>query len=388
MSSVQVEARLLRPGAALSHVGLLVTGAGGVPVRGLEVRVSGDALTRGVVEVARVRARPFSARLAPWERSGWEHSLVPAPGGELWCVLRSARVAPAPDLDTERAASLRVALAHAVWVELEGRALAEGEGDLELRVAPLGAPGEAAQGRVHVRVRARNEPEVLSLYAAWEGSLVERAPVLRRVLDEFALRVAALPCGERVVVARGAAPHRRGLRAGCCVLSSRGLIGDARWRALATRLSSGSIELLSLAPPGALLRADDALEAVVAHAARYSPGPVELVLTVGSALYGECGRAALARGLAAILRTCDPLHGFVAGHDWVPSLLEQTPWERAAGRAPARDITALRAWGRVDPREAYAVVLPAEAARMHEGVLADMRVEPFGDGCVWAERLM
>ena len=59
------------------------------------------------------------------------------------------------------------------------------------------------------------------------------------------------------------------------------------------------------------------------------------------------------------------VHGFVAEHDWVPSVLDQTPWERAAGREPGRTRALLASVGRVDPRDAHATLLAEPAAGNH-----------------------
>jgi hypothetical protein len=313
--------RVLGPGEKLAHVGVLVAcepGAG--PLRGLAVRVEGDALARGLVEVTRARARPWSARLAPWEQAGWEHALEPVGDGAVGGVLAGARVRSG-----DRAAQGRAGLAHAVWVEIEGCARAAGRGALQVQVTPAEGGGPGVRETVALRVREPGPGEVLSAYLAWPGPLDARGREVRDVLDGFARRVAALPRGERVVVARGTAPDRLYLRPGCVVLGARGLQGDARWRALAQRLSAGRLEHLVLAPPGGAPRRDEVLEAVVAHAARFAPGPVELALSVGRALVPEDALAALAGALAAMARQSGAARAVVAEHDWVPSVL-CVPW--------------------------------------------------------------
>jgi hypothetical protein len=64
------------------------------------------------------------------------------------------------------------------------------------------------------------------------------------------------------------------------------------------------------------------------------------------------------RALSDAVDASGAVHGFVAEHDWVQSLLERTPWERAAGVEPARTVDALVRLGRVDPDRALRVVGP------------------------------
>ena len=349
--------RTLYAGERLAHVGVMVAcepGAG--PLKGLRVRVGGAAVRSGTVEVSRARARPWSARLAPWETAGWEHALeAEASGDSRTCALRGARVCAVPRVGMEASASAdrrtRSGLGHAVWVEIEGCARAEGEGVLELSVEPLDG-GSAVLESIHVRVRAVRPREVLSAYLAFGGPLVNDARKVRDALDRFALLVSTLLRGERVMVARAAAPDRLYLRPGCVVFGAHGLVGDDRFRRLVRRMSAGSIEQLVLAQPGRGGARDEALEAVMAHNARYAPGPVELHLSVGRALVDDGDRARVAATLADIVRDSGAFYGFVAEHDWVPAFLEATPWERASGREPARTEKALREFGRVDRESA------------------------------------
>src|SRR4051794_30303760 len=107
------------PGERLAHVGALVTAtAAGQFARGLDVLVRGSAIDAGLIAVSRVRARPRSARLAPWQACGWEHALEPHADG-----FRARLRAAIPPTSQGEPESPRQLLALALWVEIEGTAL-------------------------------------------------------------------------------------------------------------------------------------------------------------------------------------------------------------------------------------------------------------------------
>jgi hypothetical protein len=340
--------RRFRSGERLARLGVLLARepSDAAAICGLRVRVDGDAIARGLVLPARARARPFSARLSPWEGAGWEHSLARR-GDALACVLRAAHIG------RERG---RGALAHAVHVDLEGRAMRAGEGELVLSVEPVGNAGGRVDERFAVRVCAGPASEVVTAYVAWPGPLdaaSERA--MARTVARWARVIGALPAGARVMVARGTAPERLWLREGCVVLGGAPAVaGDARWAALFARARRGALERLVIERPGGARSADDTLDLVVRHGARFGPGPVEMALSLGRArLPDEPRRVSrvMAR-LAAAVDDADAAYGFVAEHEWVPALLDHTPWERDAGREPARTLAAIARGERIDAAQA------------------------------------
>lgn len=306
--------RTLKPGDPLTHFGMLVTAEGSeAPLRGLEVSAHGTAVTLGLLELARARARPFSARLASWEASGWEHTLA-RDGDRLRATLRSARVRPGGADRQVPARRARDALACAVWVALEGVALREGEGVLQLDVS---TPGTSVHACWSIRVARDERPEVLTLACGWDAAPDACRARVERALDGIARCVAALPRGPRVMVASGAAPERIYLRKGCVVLGARGVKGDRRYHALRARLYAAGLERLALSPPGGPVAKDDALSIEIVRAARYRPGPTELFACVGRAWVPPADEAAFR---AALQAACDADRVVLEARAWAPDL--------------------------------------------------------------------
>lgn len=352
--------RVLCPGDRLAQIHVLVACEHGHgPVRGLRVRVGGDAIARGLVEVTRARARPWSARLAPWQLSAWEHTLEPDHDGWMSAVLRGP-VLPPRSQRTNASGNAkhdaRTALSHAVWVQIDGCARTPGEGMLHLQVASLTDDIAGVQEHIPIRVQTRRPPAVTTAYMAWCSPLSEQARSIRTTLDRFAMLVTAFHGEQRTMIARGIAPDRLHLPSGYVTFCARGVRGDARWRALLRRMRTGKLERLTVTPTEPITRDDHVLEVAITHSMRFVPGPVEMALSVGNARTPEEKRNTWIQELATLVRQAKPVHGFVAEHDWVQDFLELTPWERASGREPARTIDAIRQNGRVDPSAAFAVI--------------------------------
>lgn len=157
-------------GRPVEGAGVLVTcGPSGLPVRGVSVQLSGSAWERGLVSWTAVRARPWSARLAPWEAAGWESPLHDADAGGLagWLPSVDARASEA-----RAGPRIRDRLGQAVWVALAGLAARPGTGTLTLRVRTLGPESEEVRAlfAVHVAdgprvgtVGAHEAPQALRL---------------------------------------------------------------------------------------------------------------------------------------------------------------------------------------------------------------------------------
>jgi hypothetical protein len=189
------------PGERLAHVGVLVTASSAASFTGgLDVTVRGSASDQGLVELTRVRARPWSARLAPWQACGWEHALA-SRGDGLHARLRAA----VPPFAHSEPSSPRQLLALAVWVEVEGVALAVGEGSLVIEVAPAADRSAITSEEQSLRIEWVPPPASLSLYAAWDGRLSNRADEIRPLLDDLARGAAGIESAPRALAARGTA---------------------------------------------------------------------------------------------------------------------------------------------------------------------------------------
>ncbi len=348
MASVPVT---FAPGECLAHVGLLVTADAPAALgRGMRVRVCGTAITRGLVEATRARARPWSARLAPWQACGWEHALARDDGGALTAVLRDA----APPVASEPADTPRRLLALAAWVEIEGRAVKPGRGTLRIEVAPVHEGFAPVRVEHVVCVRAHAALRGVSAYVAWEGTLAERAGAARALLDGVAARLVRTGRTPRALGVQGTARGALHLRAGCAVLGERGLAGDTRLQALWAAADDGRLERMVFAAPAC---ASTTLEFTLAQGPRFRDRPVELVVSLDRAGVGPA-LPAVRDALCELVERARPVVAFACEHPFASALAELTPWERARGVAPARTLAQLRAAPRVDPDEMFVYVGP------------------------------
>lgn len=341
----------IAPGELLAHVGaLVIADAPRELARGVRVTVCGTAITRGLLEVTRARARPWSARLAPWQACGWEHALVPDHHGELTTVLREA----APPMAIARADTPRRLLALAVWVELQGRAVKPGRGTLRLEVAPEHAGFASVCVEQAVRVRSREVLQSVSAYVAWEGTLAERVEAAHGLLDRVAARLACTGRAPRALGVRGTAHGTLHVRAGCAVVGEHGLASDARLEALWQAAVDGRIERLLFAAPAC---ASTALDVALSQGPRFRDRPVELVVSLDRRAVGPA-LPAVRDALAELVACASPVVAFACEHPFAPAIAELTPWERAQGIAPARTLAQLRVVPRVDPDQTFAYVGP------------------------------
>jgi hypothetical protein len=341
------------PGDRLAHVGALITAPAGHRIgRGLVVRVRGTALVRGLVQLTRVRARPWSARLAPWQACGWEHALCPD-GDALTATLRYAS-APAAH---ESPRSPRQLLALAVWVEIEGHARAAGDGDLQLTITPCDEEVDGVHEIHAIRVQPDPAPDVLSAWLAWDATLAERAESLRPLLDGFARELSRRTQTARALAARGTARRALYLRAGCVVFGECGVSGDARFESLWEGLGRGSLERLQFVPASLPV-----MDLCVGQAPRVRNAPVEMVVSFDRAALGDSIGPARDTLVSLLDRAGDATAGFVAEHRYVPSLADQTPWEQSRGFAPARTLDAVRSRPRIEVGEAIAYRGPPPSA--------------------------
>jgi len=328
-------ARTFAPGVRARPLGLLATGnALGSWSPGVRVRVAGSALERQIFRPMRVRARPWSARLAPWCASGWEHSLAPTGSTEsVETVLREARCPRAAGTGPLAPAAL---LAQAIWVEVEGETLREGSGDLRLSVASAGGLGESIEAVTTLQVRTRTPATTVTAYATWCGALAERAGELGALFGSLGRWLNGNGGTARVFVAEGLDREQLTLRPGCVVADARGWHGDARWRSLWKRVEQGSIEQIALRPPDDRSRGSDAV-LVLARRAGFEPGPIELQCSLPLDGLTEPGVAC--RSLVEILAKAAPEAGFVALHPWAPGVLDCT----RVGGDPVRTLARLGA---------------------------------------------
>jgi hypothetical protein len=119
---------------------------------------------------------------------------------------------------------------------------------------------------------------------------------------------------------------------------------------IARRALAGSLEQIVLVPPGAVVRGSETLEIALSHRSRFTPGLVELAVSVGQGLFDRSKPRALdafVRELAAIGSRAGGLYAFIAEHDFTPSFLALTPFERDSGLDPARTLSAVRTRGRL-----------------------------------------
>lgn len=338
------------PGSRLAHLGVLfVAPSARHLARGLTVRVSGPALARGFVTVTRARARPWSARLAPWQACGWEHALAPDGPDAFVAHLRDA----APLASSVAPETPRQLLALALWIEIEGTALRPGTADLTITVTGHTEGVEPVAETHPIRVEPAPLPRALSLYLAFDGTLGERAAGLRALLDRLAAGLTDLPSLPRAYAARAVARRALYLRPGCVVFGRDGLAVDARFESLWRALGEGRVEQFRIATPA---RAD--VDVSLSQAPRARDGAVEFVASFDRRTLGR-SRSRTRDVLAQILASSDAIAGFVAEHPFAPALAAHTPWERARDAPAARTIAALRSSARIDPADAFAYRGPA-----------------------------
>lgn len=199
--------RVLRSGEALSDIGLLLP-KGFVVRPGVEVRLSGSAIERAVIEPCAARARPFGARPLPWEAAGWERAIDLHSSSEFAAKTRLRSVS------TER---------RGAWVALLGIARRPERAELvvSVRAEESGLEKRAA---FTVDVRVADEPE--RRQSSWfrgERAWSECVSALLRALeqgvaggelargDRISLRAVSHD-GARSRLASATIPHRGRLR--------------------------------------------------------------------------------------------------------------------------------------------------------------------------------
>jgi hypothetical protein len=174
---------VLRAGEALTDIGIFLPK--GFAVRpGIEVRVSGSAVERAVLEPCAVRARPFGAQPLPWEATGWERALDPCSSEDVAATtcLRS--------VSTEQ---------RGAWVALLGMARQPERADLVVSVR-AGESGREKRAAFTVDVRVDDEQEREK--SAWfygEHAWSECVSALFQTLEEAIAR-GQLARGDRIAL--------------------------------------------------------------------------------------------------------------------------------------------------------------------------------------------
>lgn len=199
--------RVLRSGEALSNIGLLLP-KGFVVRPGVEVRLSGSAVERAVIEPCAARARPFGAAPLPWEAAGWERSI------DLHSTREFAATTRLRSVSTER---------RGAWVALLGIARRPERAELIVSVCAEDS-GLEKRAVFTVDVRVEDEPERgESSWFRGERAWSECVSALLRTLergvargelargDRISLRAVSRD-GARSRLASATIPHRGRLR--------------------------------------------------------------------------------------------------------------------------------------------------------------------------------
>ncbi len=328
-----------RVGEEFRGLGVLVTVQdASEAVRGLRVRVGGDAAARGIVVARRAAARPWSARLAPWQRCSWECDLA---GDGAWrsCVLPGVWVgACGPPIESpiEECAPAHVSRAvasrrvmrglRAVWIDVACVALAPGDGSLSIEVLANGphVQGLAESTRVHV---SSGGDELCSAYWRLRGPRDESRAAITQVLDAFAATVASRSTGESVWAVEAAHSGHVGSRVAFATCARDGLRGDRRCVAHVNALAASRVTRLRLRPATPPTRSAETLQLEIAASPRWTIPRVEVCVSFGTESLRHGTDGSVFDTASEFVHRAGPDDARIVAHPWTGSPLA---WCRAA----------------------------------------------------------